>query len=79
MGPFDYTCQCAPGYTGSACEDEIVNCLSVTCPNDRICVNGSLCVCLPGFELIGDKCEPSSQDQPDGTFLSILTDAVCIH
>ena len=59
MGPFNYICQCAPNYTGPTCEDEIDACLSIACPNNSMCVNGSLCVCLPGFELIGDVCKPT--------------------
>lgn len=61
MGPFNYICQCAPGYTGPTCEDEIDGCLSITCPNNSICVNGSVCVCLSGFEFIGDilLCKPT--------------------
>ena len=59
MGPFNYICQCASNYTGLVCENEINDYLSLTCPNNSMCVNGSLCVCLPGFELIGDKlCKP---------------------
>ena len=71
MGPFNYTCQCAPGYTGSACEDVIDGCLEISCPNNSVCVNGSLCVCLPGYELTGGVCAqpetPSSADDPAGT------------
>ena len=70
MGPFNYTCQCAPSYTGSACEDVIDGCLEITCPNNSVCVNGSLCVCLPGFELTGGVCaQTPSTDKPTGIYM----------
>lgn len=63
IGPLNYTCECAPGYTGPTCDDEIDGCLSVTCPSNRVCVNGSgECVCLPGFQLNGGMCVELSMD-----------------
>ena len=56
MGPLNYTCECALGYTGLNCEDEIDGCLTMTCPSNGICVNGSNCVCLSGFQLNGELC-----------------------
>ena len=37
MGPFDFTCHCVVGYTGSICEVNIDDCVSVTCP-PTVCV-----------------------------------------
>lgn len=62
MGPFNYTCQCVPGYTGLACEAEIDECLTAVCPANSVCVdsvNSYSCVCLPGFE--GEECTPLEQ------------------
>ena len=59
MGPFDFTCQCEVGYTGSICEVNIDDCVSVTCPSNSMCVDGIStfeCVCLPGFEDSGNNC-----------------------
>ena len=72
MGPFNYTCQCAGGYTGLACEDDIDKCLTVTCPNNSMCVDSTdsyVCICNPGFEKEEqeDRCIqreiPSSENQ----------------
>ena len=59
MGPFDFTCHCVVGYTGSICEVNIDDCVSVTCPSNSMCVDGIStfeCVCLPGFEDSGNNC-----------------------
>ena len=59
MGPFDFTCQCAVGYTGSTCEVNIDDCVSVTCPSNSVCedrVDAFVCVCLSGFEKINGTC-----------------------
>ena len=56
MGPLNYTCECAPGYTGPTCDEEIDACLTVTCPSNSVCVNGPECVCLAGFQLNGELC-----------------------
>ena len=59
MGPFDFTCQCAIGYTGSTCEVNIDDCASVSCPSNSVCVdtvNDFICVCLRGFERINNTC-----------------------
>ena len=56
LGPFNFTCQCAPGYTGATCEDIIDPCEDVTCPDNSVCVNGSICVCIPGLEGTGEQC-----------------------
>ena len=59
MGSFNFICQCAVGYTGSTCEVNIDDCVSVTCPSNSICmdgVNAYECTCLPGFEEINGSC-----------------------
>ena len=40
MGAFDFTCQCAVGYTGPTCEVNIDDCVSATCPSNSMCVDG---------------------------------------
>ena len=54
MGAFNFTCQCAVGYTGSTCEVNIDDCVFATCPSNSMCVpdgvNSFMCTCLPGFE-----------------------------
>ena len=53
MGAFNFTCQCAGGYTGSTCEVNIDDCVSATCPSNSMCVDGVnsyVCTCMPGFE-----------------------------
>ena len=77
MGPFNYTCQCAPGYTGPACEDDIDGCLTMICPNNSVCVNGSMCACLAGFELTGELCRQpptSSGDNTKGITIIVITE-----
>ena len=57
LGPFNYSCECAAGYTGSTCEVDIDECLMAVCPANSSCVdavNSYMCVCNPGFK--GDQC-----------------------
>ena len=59
MGPFNFTCVCVAGYTGPICAYDIDDCLSVTCPNNSMCVDGVdsyECICDPNFKLDGDRC-----------------------
>ena len=66
MGPFDYTCQCAVGYTGLTCEIDIDHCLSIICPNNSMCVDGIdsyECICYPGFMLDEDRCVSQMENQ----------------
>ena len=71
MGPFDYTCQCAVGYTGHNCEANIDHCLSATCPNNSMCVDGIdsyECVCDPDFMMNEKRCVqiPVTQKETQG-------------
>ena len=60
MEPFNFTCQCKVGYTGRNCEVNVDDCVSVTCPNNRVCMDGVNtfeCICMPSvFEEIDDLC-----------------------
>ena len=58
-----YTCDCEPGYTGDLCEEDINECLGVTCQNGGTClnlVNSYQCVCVDGY--IGITCEVNIND-----------------
>ena len=59
MEPFNFICQCMSGYSGPNCEVDIDDCISSICPNNSICedgVNDFDCVCLPGYEKVGNSC-----------------------
>ncbi|XP_060598147.1 uncharacterized protein LOC132751939, partial [Ruditapes philippinarum] len=58
-----HTCDCVPGYTGSTCETDIDECLSLPCKNNGTCVdvvNGYICNCSDGYE--GQSCETDIDD-----------------
>ena len=66
MGPFNYSCECAAGYTGATCEVDIDECLPAVCPANSKCVdaiNSYTCVCNPGFE--GAECTPVAMPQEE--------------
>ncbi|XP_017770186.1 PREDICTED: protein crumbs isoform X2 [Nicrophorus vespilloides] len=53
----DYTCKCLNGYEGSKCEININDCLGVSCPAGKVCVDlvGTYeCQCPPGYG--GESC-----------------------
>jgi len=46
-----YRCDCAPGFTGPRCEDNIKECNSNPCQNSGTCLDDTakfVCVCMPG-------------------------------
>jgi hypothetical protein len=58
-----YTCQCAPGFTGTNCETNIDDCASAPCLNGGTCVDevsSYTCQCAPGFT--GTNCETNIDD-----------------
>jgi hypothetical protein len=61
-GANQYTCQCAPGWTGVNCDVDIDECESQPCANGN-CIDGTnqyTCQCLPGWT--GTLCDqPQSQ------------------
>ena len=61
-GDDGYTCECAPGYTGTDCEIEIDECEANPCVNGD-CTDGVdsyTCSCLPGYE--GTNCETNTNE-----------------
>ena len=57
-GDNNYTYQCDPGYTGSACTTAIPTCVSVDCSGHGQCIAGdgsTTCKCDPGYT--GVMCE----------------------
>ena len=54
----DFTCYCVPGYTGTYCQLDIDECLSMPCSNNSTCenkINSFECHCPAGFT--GEHCE----------------------
>ncbi|XP_070303819.1 neurogenic locus notch homolog protein 2 [Salvelinus sp. IW2-2015] len=82
-----FNCNCAPGYKGSTCNDDINECIigPNPCEHGGLCVNtdGSFtCNCARGYG--GPRCETdinecvSSPCQNDGTCLDRIGDYSCI-
>ena len=38
--PFNFTCLCSPGYSGTTCQVNDDDCKGVTCPQDMVCQDG---------------------------------------
>lgn len=65
--PDGYTCHCAPGYTGTNCEENIDDCSSSPCQNGGVCndaVGSYSCDCPLGF--VGEHCETNVDDCAGG-------------
>ena len=59
-----YTCQCAVGWEGSACEKRLNYCANVTCENQGVCRSRTStyeCLCL-GESYSGRHCETVSKE-----------------
>ena len=59
----DFYCECPDGFEGLHCENNIDDCLGVTCPADKMCYDGVAgyeCSCPPG--LSGDDCAQQIDD-----------------
>ena len=57
-GISDYHCECSLGFTGTHCEDNINDCIEVTCSGRGECMDGVesfSCACYPGYT--GENCE----------------------
>lgn len=59
-----FKCDCAPGYNGPRCEQNINECISNPCQNEGTCLDDVAtwrCICMPGMILLslclftGDK------------------------
>ncbi|XP_050423737.1 protein crumbs isoform X2 [Adelges cooleyi] len=62
----DYTCMCPLGFEGKNCELNINDCLMVTCPPGKTCIDGVNtyeCRCPEGFT--GDDCSKPLKDCKD--------------
>ncbi|MDI1432520.1 FG-GAP-like repeat-containing protein [Polyangium sorediatum] len=62
-GVDSYTCQCAPGFTGTNCETNVDGCTPNPCQNGGTCTDsadGYTCACAPGFT--GANCETNVDD-----------------
>ena len=61
--PDGYTCECAPGYTGTDCEQDIDDCSPNPCEHGGACTDlaaGFSCACAPGYG--GDTCADNLDD-----------------
>ncbi len=55
-----FSCDCAPGWTGPHCQEDVDECLSAPCANGGMCMDatdggGFACSCPFGFA--GDTCD----------------------
>jgi hypothetical protein len=72
----DFTCYCVPGYTGTYCQIDINECLSMPCSNNATCIdhiNAYECKCPSGFG--GEHCEVNLNECDSSP---CMNDAKCI-
>ena len=58
MDSYSYSCICASGFDGNLCQNNIDDCLGITCQNGGTCLDGLnsySCSCVPGYG--GYNCE----------------------
>ena len=66
LDPSNFTCECAPGWTGVTCSTNIDECADEPCANNATCVDliaDFNCVCADGFT--GDRCRIDINDCAD--------------
>jgi hypothetical protein len=54
-----YKCECAVGYDGPRCKEQLIGCMSNPCKSNEVCINNSdsyVCVCIPGM-----SCQQTSE------------------
>jgi protein crumbs len=72
----DYTCTCAPGYTGTRCQVNIDDCADTPCQHGGVCTDGVSsfnCTCQPGYT--GSRCET---DIDECASQPCVTSATCV-
>ena len=60
-GVNQYTCQCAPGFSGTNCDVNVDECVGSPCLNGGTCMDGVnqyTCQCAQGFD--GANCDVMS-------------------
>ena len=75
-----FICNCAAGWTGNRCQNEIDECGSSPCLNGGTCtdrMNGYECSCSDSFE--GQNCETESQRKQPRKLQSVSLDTVCLN